>query len=168
MDGSARSDVNENSLVVMLELAGTRILLPGDSGGGGRATPKELPETGSVEDALLQCCGELLAADILVLGHRGSMTSSRELFVRAVGARDYIVSSGPMPYSGTLLPDEDVLDLVSAQPGASLHRTDEADDLCRTDPSKIGADNDGRPGGCNTIHVRIEPGGPYEIATLDD
>ena len=77
VDGAARSDLNENSLVVMLELGETRILLPGDSGGGGRDDPITPPKQNSVEGVLLACCKDELSADVLVLGHHGSKTSSR-------------------------------------------------------------------------------------------
>ncbi len=84
VDATERSDLNENSLVVMLDLGGTRILLPGDSGGGARANPSAAPKPQSVEGALLACCANDLPANILVLGHHGSKTSSRKAFVNAV------------------------------------------------------------------------------------
>ena len=51
VDGMEKSDVNENSLVIMLQLGSVRILLPGDSGGGERADPNEMPLDRSVEKA---------------------------------------------------------------------------------------------------------------------
>ena len=167
VDGTERSDLNENSLVVMLDLAGTRILLPGDSGGGGRASPSTPPKQTSVEGALLACCTNDLPASILVLGHHGSKTSSRKAFVDAVQATDYIVSSGPKPYSGVVLPDQEVLNLVQAMPHARLWRTDENDSACKTSTTKIGPHSDGKPGGCNTVHIHI-PGASssYEISVF--
>ncbi|MEQ9561185.1 MAG: MBL fold metallo-hydrolase, partial [Woeseiaceae bacterium] len=155
VDGTPRSDLNENSLVVMLELGQTRILLTGDAGGGGRANPTNPPDDGSVEKALIDCCSDMLPADILVLGHHGSMTSSREQFVDAVQARDFIVSSGPKVYGSVVLPDQVVIDLVSSKPNARVWRTDLDDSACMTATDKVGSDNDGKAGGCTNIHVQI-------------
>ncbi len=155
VDATERSDLNENSLVVMLDLGGTRILLPGDSGGGGRANPSVPPKPQSVEGALLACCTNDLPASILVLGHHGSKTSSRKAFVKAVQATDYVVSSGPTPYGPVVLPDQEVLSVVQAMPKAHLWRTDENDPMCKTSTTKIGPPDDGKPGGCNTVHIQI-------------
>ena len=151
----------------MLELGGTRILLTGDAGGGKREDPTELPDNGSVERALIDCCVDELSADILVLGHHGSMTSSRDEFLDAVEARDYIVSSGPKQYGPVVLPDQEVVDFVSARPNAQMWRTDHDDNACRTNPAKTGNDNDGKAGGCSNIHISI-PGtsAPYSIEVL--
>lgn len=165
VDGTPRSDLNENSLLVMLELAGVRILLPGDSGGGDRADPSTPPKTSSVEGALLACCEHELPANVLVLGHHGSKTSSRRQFIEAVQARDYVVSSGPRPYHGVVLPDKEVLDLVQAQPSAHLWRTDTDDDACKVSDTKIGQPKDGKAGGCNTVHIHIQGSSPgYAIS----
>ncbi len=165
VDATKRSDLNENSLVVMLTLGGTRILLPGDSGGGGRAHPRTSPKPASVEGALLACCVNDLPANVLVLGHHGSKTSSRKAFVSAVQARDYVVSAGPFKYSGVTLPDREVIDLVKGMPNARVWRTDENDVACETQANKIGTGNDGKAAGCNTVHIHI-PGGAakYEVS----
>jgi len=47
---------------------------------------------------LLACCETDLASHILVVGHHGSMTSSRRTFLNAVGASTFIVSAGPTSY----------------------------------------------------------------------
>jgi len=165
VDAMPRSDLNENSLVVMLELAGVRILLPGDSGGGGRADPSIPPKQNSVEGALLACCKNELPANILVLGHHGSKTSSRRQFIEAVQARDYIVSSGPKKYSGVKLPDPEILQLVQAQPNSRLWQTDKDDDGCKVSETKIGPPKDGKAGGCNTVHIHIPGSSPgYAIS----
>jgi competence protein ComEC len=168
VDGTERSDLNENSLVVMLNLGGTRILLPGDSGGGVRANPSTPPKPNSVEGALLACCINDLPADILVLGHHGSKTSSRKVFVDAVRARDYVVSSGPKKFGPIIvLPDQVVLDLVQAMPNARLWRTNINDTACKTSTTKIGSPNDGQPGGCSTVHIHI-PGSAssYDVSVF--
>ena len=87
--------------------------------------------------------------------------------MEAVEARDYVVSSGPKKYSSVVLPDSEVLELVQSMPNARLWRTDENDDACKTNPNKIGADNDGKAGGCNTVHIHI-PGDTtrYDIAVF--
>jgi hypothetical protein len=83
VDGSLRSDLNEKSLVVMLELGGVRVLLIGDAGGGEWLDPSELADDGSVERALIDCCSDALSADVLVSGitaakpHRDRSSSRR-------------------------------------------------------------------------------------------
>ena len=52
---------------------------------------------------------EELAAQVLVVGHHGSRTSSRRAFLDAVGASVFVVSSGPKKYRGVVLPDTDVI-----------------------------------------------------------
>lgn len=167
VDGSPRSDLNENSLVVMLELGGVRALLTGDAGGGERLDPGAPADDGSVERALIDCCSDALSADVLIIGHHGSKTSSRQEFIAQVEAREFVVSSGPKAYSGTILPDHEVIEMLGAQPGARLWRTDEDDPACLTDPDKVGADNDGKAGGCTNIHIQI-PGSnaSYSIDVL--
>lgn len=132
--------------------------------GGPRAEPTEPPVDGSVERALIDCCSDLLSADILVLGHHGSMTSSREEFIDAVEARDFIVSSGPKRYGTVVLPDAQIVDLVMSRPNVRLWRTDKNDTACMSNPDKIGPDGDGKAGGCTNIHIRIP--GPLESLHL--
>ena len=158
VDGTPKSDVNENSLVVLLQLGTVRILLPGDSGGGDRDDPNTPPKDGSVEKALIDCCSDQLSADIIVLGHHGSKTSSRKQYLEAVGAKDFIVSSGPKSFSGTVLSDQEVLNLIENDLGGTIWRTDNEDDACKVNPDKIGNDNDDKAGGCDTIHIKIQPG----------
>ena len=94
-DGRDLPSPNQNSLVVRLDLGTRHLLLMGDAEAGGRADPSETPKPGSIEADLLACCQAALKADILVVGHHGSRTSSRAAFLAAVGAHDFIVSSGP-------------------------------------------------------------------------
>ena len=92
-----------------------------------------------------------LAADVLVVGHHGSRTSSRRAFLDAVAASTFMVSSPPTKYQSVTLPDHDVI--TELEERGSVFRTDVSDATCRTNPAKTGADNDGRAGGCH--HVRV-------------
>jgi Predicted hydrolase (metallo-beta-lactamase superfamily) len=85
-DGSKHSSFNENSLVLRLDLGTSKILLMGDAQAGGRANPNTPPGAQSLEGILLACCSSELRADVLIVGHHGSKTSSRVKFLNAVGA----------------------------------------------------------------------------------
>lgn len=159
IDGAPHSDPNENSLVVRLDLGASRILLMGDAEAGGRELPSVAPAPGTIEANLLDCCGSDLAADVLVVGHHGSMTSSRELFLDAVGADDFIISSGPFPYAGVRLPDEEVETELRSR--GALWSTTHEDSACRVNPAKIGRDADNRTGGCDNIRVDVDGQGAH-------
>lgn len=158
------SDPNDASIVVSLELGRSRVLLMGDATGGERARPDENPARGSVEAALLDHPGDL-RADVLVVGHHGSMTSTRAAFLEAVRPSIAIVSSGPMPYGKVVLPDEAIVSLLATH-GAQVLRTDVDDASCATNAAKVGADADGAPGGCNAVSVLFERGEAPHAATL--
>ena len=85
-DGSKHSSFNENSLVLRLDLGTSKILLMGDAQASGRANPNTPPGAQSLEGILLACCSSELRADVLIVGHHGSKTSSRVKFLNAVGA----------------------------------------------------------------------------------
>lgn len=157
-DDAIYDDPNENSLVTRLDLGGARLLLMGDAEAAERGKPTDEPQSGSIEAGLLKCCKAALAADLLVAGHHGSLTSSRQVFLDAVGARTFIISSGPFPYGKdrVVLPDKAVVEALGDR--GKLLRTDLADDLCRKNPSKIGLDADKKPGGCDNIVVSIDKG----------
>ncbi len=158
-------DANDASIVLALDLAGTRVLFMGDATAGDRADPDRPPTRGSVEGALLAERPAALRADVLVVGHHGSKTSSRDAFLAAVRPRLAIVSSGPRPYGRVVLPDPEVLAALGAQ-GARVLRTDVDDTGCRSAEAKIGPDADGAPGGCSAVTItlggghapRVEPG----------
>ena len=57
---------------------------------------------------MLKCCSAELKSDVLVVGHHGSKTSSRNAFVLKSGARVFLVSSGPTKYDEVTLPDPEV------------------------------------------------------------
>jgi beta-lactamase superfamily II metal-dependent hydrolase len=148
------NDVNRNSIPVRLDLGSARLLFMGDSEAGERDDGhSDAPRPSSIEGQLLACCVADIHADFLVAGHHGSLTSSRVPFLDAVGAREFVISSGSKKYSGTSLPDAAIVNDFSAR--GELWRTDFDDLYCRTDAAKIGPDNDNQPGGCDNILVRI-------------
>lgn len=142
-DGSSSGSPNENSLVVRLDLNGTRVLLMGDAEAGGRQSPTVPPSPTSIEGTLLTCCASELAAQVLVVGHHGSRTSSRRAFLDAVGAGVFVVSSGPMKYSGVTLPDPDVVAELTSR--GQVFRTDVDDATCSTNHGED-RPRHGRPG----------------------
>jgi competence protein ComEC len=77
--GSEGAPRNDRSLVVRVEVAGRRILLPGDIEAGAEAS--------------LVAAGADLASDVLALAHHGSRTSSSTAFLEAVDADVAIVSA---------------------------------------------------------------------------
>jgi len=156
-DATKHPDPNENSVVVRLDFAGRRLLIAGDAEGGDRKPPTELPSPGSIEGKLIDCCMAALRSDVLVVGHHGSMTSSRRAFLNAVGASTFIISSGPHPYSKKVLPDPEIeAELITR---GDLFQTDLNDDDCIVSEAKIGPDNDESPGGCDNVVVTVKPSG---------
>lgn len=155
------SDPNGNSVVVRLDLGSKRILLAGDAEGGERESPTEAPKANSIEAKLVACCRSDLKADVLVVGHHGSLTSSRTAFLDAVSASVYAVSSGPYPYKRVRLPDVEIISELERR--GSVLRTDR-EDLFRIDKEplscefrqkKIGPDADETPGGCDNILITV-------------
>lgn len=155
-DASHHSDPNENTVVVRLDLGGRRILLAGDAEGGGRQLPSSPPAAGSIEDWLLNHDRAAVAADVLVVGHHGSLTSSRRAFLDAVGATRFIISSGPHPYQSVRLPDPEIVTELESR--GTLLRTDVDDEACGHATAKPGPDNDESPGGCSNILVTVSGG----------
>ena len=172
-DASPHPDPNENTVVVRLDYGARKILLAGDAEGGGRLEPivnaagvRVMPPTppspGTIEAQLLACCAAALKADVLVVGHHGSLTSSRKPFLDAVGAATYIISSGPHPYSKKVLPDPEVEAELRAR--GQLFQTDLDDEQCEADETKIGPDADESPGGCDSVVVTVSPAGAISTA----
>lgn len=156
-DGGDGADVNDNSLVLRMDLGGTRLLFTGDAGGGGRAPVTASPKPSSVEGTLLTCCGDEIKADVLIVGHHGSKTSSRRAFLSKVAAKTFIISSGPKKYSSVTLPDDEVVQELESR--GTLFRTDMGDDECVDSEVKLGNDNDGKPGGCSHVRLSISATG---------
>jgi competence protein ComEC len=152
----------QKSPVRSLDLGSTRVLLMGDAEAGGRQNPSVPPTPSSIEGSLLLCCEPELAARILVVGHHGSMTSSRRAFLDRVGASVFIVSSGPTRYGSVVLPDQEVITELSSR--GQVFRTDLDDQLCAQSQAKIGPDTDGKPGGCDNVRVTIPASGQSQVS----
>lgn len=165
-DAHPHADPNGNSVVVRLDLGDKRVLLAGDAEGGEREPPGTPPSPSSIEAKLLACCMADLRADVLVVGHHGSLTSSRSAFLDAVGASVYVISSGPYPYRRVRLPDAEVV--AELERRGTVWRTDRQDAFrledeagaCEVKNPKIGPDADETPGGCDNIVIAIEPAQP--------
>jgi competence protein ComEC len=152
-DASPHADPNGNSVVVRLDLGGKRILLMGDAEGGNREPPSMPPQNDSIEAVLLDCCRADIKADAIIVGHHGSLTSSRGVFLDGVSAKIYIVSSGPHPYSSVVLPDQEIVDELQRR--GDVFRTDLNDADCAAAPAKIGPDADESPGGCKNVLITV-------------
>jgi competence protein ComEC len=161
-DAAVHSDPNENTVVVRIDHGQRRILLAGDAEGGERELPTEPPLPTSIEGKLLACCVSALRSDVLIVGHHGSLTSSRQAFLNAVGAATYVISSGPHPYSKKVLPDPEIEAELKSR--GDLFQTDVDDELCESDETKIGPDTDESPGGCDNVIVTVSPSGDISTA----
>ncbi len=156
-DSKKYFDPNGNSVVVRLGLGSRRILIAGDAECGERGLPSEPPAPGSIEAGLLSCCSSDISADVLVVGHHCSKTSTRGAFLDAVGAKTFAISSGPHPYRSVRLPDAEIVAELEGR--GTLFRTDIDDEACEANPRKIGLDADESPGGCDNILITINPQG---------
>jgi competence protein ComEC len=162
---SAQSDArdpNDASLVLRVDLGARSLLLPGDATAGERNDPSDAPSPRSVEGRLLAERPAELDVDVLVVGHHGSLTSSRSRFLEAVSPRWAIVSSGPFAYSKVVLPDAAVLSAIE-RTGARLLRTDHDDAACAKRSDKAGLDADDQPGGCDAVRLAIDATGAVRI-----
>jgi competence protein ComEC len=162
---SSRADVrdlNDASVVLRLELGLASVLFMGDAPGGERRAPSSAPERGSVEAELLAGSRRALDADVLVVGHHGSTTSTRTALLDAVTPRYALVSAGPFPYGKVELPDAEVIEALVAR-GIVVKQTKVDDDVCRRAPVKVGRDADGAPGGCSAVTLRISSTGAIAV-----
>lgn len=105
--GTTWENLNNYSLVLRVTYGNAAFLLMGDA-------------EAEVEETLLAAKTEL-AADVLVVGHHGSATSSSENFLKAVAPRYAILSVGED--NSYNLPNTGVLTRLKEQ-GAALYRTD--------------------------------------------
>src|SRR6185295_7042540 len=149
-EAKAVPNPNGNSIVMLVELGGVRLLLVGDAQAGERRDPSDPP--GDTEEYLLDHYAKQVRADILQVGHHGSKTSSRRAFLDAVHPKLALVSSGPKLYGHTVLPDHAVIEALQAV-GATILRTDERDASCPV-TGRIGGDQG--PGGCDSWVLLID------------
>ena len=132
------------------------MLLTGDAEAGARAEPT--CHAGDIEGMLLAEHASELAVDVLQVGHHGSETSSRNDFVSAVfppaknAVRYALISAGPHPYSGVVLPDAAVVsEYAGLGPrGVTLLRTDAHDAAGCPTKDRVGVDDDS-PAGCDNF-----------------
>src|SRR5262249_44167418 len=140
-DGTNHSGrFNDNTLVVRLDLDVSRVLLMGDAEAGGRRPPETAPTFDSPEGQVLAFAPDAIRADVLVVGHHGSKTSSRKAFVDAVSPRIAVISSGPHAYASVVLPDPEIVEEYTH--ASKLMRTDTDDDACAQSHRKIGTTAD--------------------------
>jgi competence protein ComEC len=158
VDGVAHAGdrFNENSLVTVLDLDGARVLLMGDAEAGKRDDPKNPPLAKSVERYVLDKYKDKLDADVLVVGHHGSMSSSRKELIDAVSPKISVISSGPTKYATVVLPDAVIKKELAAV--SQVFETDRDDSKCATSTKKVGPTNDGKPGGCDNVQIKIQGG----------
>ena len=102
-----KNDVNENSVVAMLEFHGFRMLFTGDAGF-------------QTESQLLHA-GASLRADVLKVGHHGSAYASSPAFIAAVRPRYALISAGRHNLFGHPAP---VTVQTLRDAGAAVLRTD--------------------------------------------
>ena len=112
------------------------MLFMGDAEAGGRSLPSTKPKLSSIEVELLACCTAELKADVLVVGHHGSKTSSRTAFLAAAGAHLFLVSAGPTKYPTVVLPDDEIITELEGR--GQVFRTDFDDGACATSAEKVG------------------------------
>ena len=98
---------NDSSLVLFMELYGTKYLFTGDA-------PKEIEQQIIKDNPELKC-------DILKAGHHGSKTSSDELFIRQIQPKEAVISVGRSNRYGH--PNNEVIETLSRY-DVKIRRTD--------------------------------------------
>ena len=99
---------NEASLVLMLTIGDRQVLIPGD--------------IEAAAETWLTRTGVALNADVLVVPHHGSRTSSSQPFIEAVRPAVAVIPVGRNPYGH---PHEEVLERYAADSEITVYRTDE-------------------------------------------
>ena len=158
-DEDRGDDYNLNSIVVRLDLGAHSLLLTGDEEAGDRQghDGAEHPEA-----KLLQR-PELLDVDILQVPHHGSLTSNRAAFLDAVSPTWALIGDGPKRFSGTDLPDHEVVESLLEVLGTEhalaaeqrLLNTNEHDVRGCPSDDRIGRDDPKNPGGCDNWMLEI-------------
>ncbi len=165
------AEANNSSIVLRVLLRNRSMLLMADAQGGVRDIPDS--SVNSVEKEILARHEKELDADIFQVGHHGSSTSSRREFLNAVfphatasagRPRFSLLSAGPTPYAGQVLPDKDVVDeLTSGHPAMKILATNTHDrvggpghkDNCPV-ADRVGVDDEA-PGGCDNFVLEVTP-----------
>ena len=110
------SDINDYSIVLMVEFEGVKLLLTGDAG---KESEEEMLSYAVKNGIELDC-------DILKVGHHGSRTASTEEFITAVKPEYAIVMVAEKNSYG--LPDEDVIERLENH-GAVIYQTKDEGDI---------------------------------------
>lgn len=107
---------NNDSLVVMLDVRGVKLLFTGDA-------------ESEIEEELVSRYGDSLRADVLKVAHHGSATSTTEEFLSAVSPALAVISAGESnPYG---LPSRKIITRLE-NVGAHICRTDLDGTVCIT------------------------------------
>lgn len=120
-----KDSINNSSIVLRIQYQDISFLFTGD------AMAKDRDSSAShchyTEDYLVTSYGNALQSTVLKVGHHGSKTSSSIPFIQAVQPRLAIICAGRKSHSGTILPDESVIERYE-EAGAKVWRTDEDDE----------------------------------------
>src|SRR6185295_3070117 len=108
-----------------------------------------------------------LRAEVLIVGHHGSKTSTRKALLAAINPIIAVVSSGPYLYSGVGLPDAAVMTALKKNNRTVLTtKPTAAEAACKSNTAKIGPDKDGKPGGCDNIQITFTNDATPPVATV--
>jgi beta-lactamase superfamily II metal-dependent hydrolase len=153
VDGESHKDnANLNSISLRVELGRTSLLLLGDTMAGAPSQPLDA-DPSLAEGELMERHLADIDADILQVGHHGSSTSSRSAFIKAVTPAFAVISAGPRPYTGEVLPTGSVVRELS-QLVPNVLRTDTHDKGGCPERDRIGVEDDA-PGGCDNVIFEI-------------
>jgi competence protein ComEC len=150
--GGFDENANLNSVVLLLKLGEATVLLAGDEEAGGRPDPKALTafreeikkehtrtkleaflnDVDEVEKDLLERHKHQLRVDILQVAHHGSLSSTRRPFLEEVAPTWALIGAGPKAYSGRVLPDPEVIDLLAEVIGKQAPRGTDRSEYART------------------------------------
>jgi beta-lactamase superfamily II metal-dependent hydrolase len=87
------------------------------------------------------------------VGHHGSSTSSRRQFIQAVSPNWALISVGPRPFTGSRLPEENVMAMLTSMV-PHVGRTDAHDVMGCPEKDRVGVE-DTAPGGCDNYLLEI-------------
>lgn len=110
------SDVNDTSIVLMVEFEGVKLLLTGDAG---KESEEEMIKFANETGFDLDC-------DILKVGHHGSRTANTEEFITATKPEYAVIMVGEFSEYG--LPDEDVIERLENH-NATIYKTIDVGDI---------------------------------------